>query len=154
MLPSSNTVFLTVIKQMRGFDLMRYWFNLGLSAVVGGLLMLGVAPSLFRGAVQTVWAQGVVDGEAIPDEVVEQFAKVVLALEPFRIEALEQTNNTTDRSSQNEIRREFIRQATEVIESFEMTVPDYNRITIQLRDDAELKTRIEDAIRTIQQEEA
>ncbi|WP_017327971.1 DUF4168 domain-containing protein [Synechococcus sp. PCC 7336] len=89
----------------------------------------------------------------IAPDTVELFARVLLEIEPFRLKALEETNNTADTTAQNEIRRQFIRDATAVIESHNLSVPDYNRLTIQLREDPELKAQIEQAIRSIQLEE-
>ena len=109
-------------------------------------------PVELPGGPQVLAQRGEDDGE-IPDEMIVQFARVVLAIEPFRLKALEETNGTTDRTRQNEIRRAFLRQAATAIEIHDMSIPDYNKIAIQLRDDTELRARVEDAIRMLQQEE-
>ena len=141
---------------MGGSKPMQKWlklgcFKLGGAAILGVVLAAPVSVMAINLAIPAR-AQGTGPSEAVSEETVEQFARVVLALEPFRLKALDDTNSTSDRTEQNDIRREFIRQATEVIEGHEMSVPDYNRITIQLREDDDLKARIEDAIRSLQQE--
>ncbi|MEM9153901.1 MAG: DUF4168 domain-containing protein [Cyanobacteria bacterium P01_F01_bin.33] len=87
---------------------------------------------------------------SVPEAQVALFAKVVLELEPHRQELLEQANRATDETAKLDIKREFIRKATEIIETNEMTVPDYNRITIQLKQDDALKERIESEILRLQ----
>lgn len=89
----------------------------------------------------------------IPADQVALFAKVVLELEPHRQELLERSNQATNETAKLDIKREFIRKATEIIETYELTVPDYNRITIQLKQDDELKEQIESEILRLQQQD-
>ena len=89
----------------------------------------------------------------INDAQVTLFAKVVLAIEPIRIEAQKKATEATDENVKDQIRRDFIRKATEIITSNGMTVGDYNRITLKIRspEGQAVKTRIEREIITLQQ---
>lgn len=92
--------------------------------------------------------------DPVSHDLVDLFAKVVLEIEPYRVEALEASNNSVNDREKDDIQRNFIRQATEILESHGMAVADYNRITIQLRQDDELREQIEAAIRGLQQNDA
>ena len=85
-------------------------------------------------------------------EQIEVFAQVVLAMEPHRVEAHERSQATEDNQTKDQIRREFIRRATEIITDHGMTVPDYNRfvLTLQGEEGDVLKQQIEAQIRQIQ----
>ncbi len=85
-------------------------------------------------------------------EQIEVFAQVVLAMEPHRLEAHDRSQATEDSQTQDQIRREFIRKATEIITDHGMTVPDYNRFVLSLQgEEGEvLKQQIEAQIRQIQ----
>lgn len=113
---------------------MRVITSLGASAIV----LLSSLPALAQ-------SDGVISNADI-----ERYAEVVLAIEPHRQEALNLFNSATGDVERAAIRREFIRTAADIIEAAEMTVTDYNQITIQLRDDLTLKSRVEEAIRTQQ----
>ncbi len=78
---------------------------------------------------------------------IQHYAQIVLAMEPHRLAALERYTTTPDDVEKAAIRREFLRTATQIIEDMDMTVTEYNRITMQLQDDLTLKGRIEEAIR-------
>ena len=95
-----------------------------------------------------------VGGERVSEDLVNLFAKVVLKIEPYRQAAQTASSNAGDSEERNEIRRQFIRQATEIIEANGMTVADYNRIAIELRQDEQLRGEIETAIQDLQQNEA
>ncbi|MGK7912408.1 MAG: DUF4168 domain-containing protein [Synechococcus sp.] len=92
--------------------------------------------------------------DSVPRDLVNLFAKVVLEIEPYRVEALEASNNAVDDREKDGIQRDFIRQATEIVEANGLAVADYNRITIQLRQDDELREQIEAEIRGLQQNDA
>ncbi|NJL98142.1 MAG: DUF4168 domain-containing protein [Synechococcaceae cyanobacterium SM2_3_2] len=79
------------------------------------------------------------------------FAKIVLEIEPHRLEAQE-LSAEAESENREEIRRDFIRQATEIITAVGLTVPDYNRITLAIRseDGQALRDQIEAEIRTLQ----
>ena len=106
----------------------------------------------------SVWNQTFVraqtEADAVPNDLVNLFAKVVLEIEPYRVEALEASNNAIDEREKDDIQRNFIRQATEIVESNGLAVADYNRITIQIRQDSDLREQIEAAIRGLQQDGA
>ncbi|MEO0852109.1 MAG: DUF4168 domain-containing protein [Cyanobacteria bacterium J06648_11] len=121
--------------------------------VAAGLLGIFAGVVLSGGVMLPARAQADTT-EAIPNSQVELFAKVVLELEPFRQDALERSDRANDESTKLTIKREYIRKATEVIETHDLTVPDYNRITIQLKDDETLKSRIETEILRLQKQEA
>lgn len=80
------------------------------------------------------------------------FARVVLEIEPHRLEAQEKSAATEDPDEREQIRRDFIRQVTDILNTLGMTVPDYNRITLAIRsnDGQALRERIEDEVRQLQ----
>ena len=119
-----------------------------LAAVVVGVLSIGSIHVCEAIGTPPALAQGTED--TVPIDLVNLFAKVVLEIEPHRVAALEASNSTSDDREKDEIRRSFIRQATEIIESNGLAVADYNRITIQLRQDSDLREQIEIAIRGLQ----
>ena len=135
---------------------MNLLMNVALWSSIASMLLLlsGEATALkpFPSILQSAVAQVPEDGVTV--DLLERYAKVVLAIEPYRVETAEASNNAEDESEQNEIRRQFIQKATEIIEANGMAVADYNRITIQLRQDEDLKARIEAAIRSHQQDGA
>lgn len=117
-----------------------------LSAAIAGLgLAIGVV---------TLQAVGVLgqanEVEEFTPAQVEQYARVVLAVDPIRRQARERTNAAPDEATQSDIQRNFVRQATDIIERCGLSVPDYNRITIRLGEDAALKNRIEQVVRDLQ----
>lgn len=127
----------------------RYGLWIGIS-LIWGLSWLPVVDATPLPAL----AQASLDAEPeITDEQIKQFAQVVLEMEPFRVEAYEQAEQTEDPDRKDEIRREFIRKATEIITSSGLTVTDYNRITLKIRSDdgKDLKQEIEAEILAIQQ---
>lgn len=119
------------------------WLALMISCSMG--LMTGISPQLLA------QAQSPAPAPFTPEQI-EVFAQVVLAMEPYRLEAHEQSQATEDSQTQDQIRREFIRKATEIITDHGMTVPDYNRfvLTLQGEDGDVLKQQIEAQIRQIQ----
>ncbi|MEO1132865.1 MAG: DUF4168 domain-containing protein [Cyanobacteria bacterium J06639_1] len=127
--------------------------GMAIRAMVAGVLGVWASVAIGAGVMLPARAQANAT-ETIPDSQVELFAKVVLELEPFRQEALERSESADDESAKLTIKREYIRKATEIIETHDFTVPDYNRITIQLKDDEDLKTRIESEILRLQEREA
>ncbi|MDX2271759.1 MAG: DUF4168 domain-containing protein [Cyanobacteriota bacterium] len=129
---------------------MRSWMGGIAVCTVGILGWLGVLPGYELGSPR-VLAQ-TTSQEGISPEQISLFAKVVLELEPHRLEAQKQAEETTDRNAKDEIRRQFIRKATEIITGNGMTVSDYNRITLRLKgsDGEALKTQIEQEILTLQ----
>ncbi len=103
------------------------------AAVVAVMLFLAGSPSL---------AQNLITNADI-----QHYAQVVLAMEPHRLAALEQYTAAANDVEKAAIRREFLRTATRIIEEMDMTVTEYNQITMQLREDLTLKGRIEEVIR-------
>jgi hypothetical protein len=99
-----------------------------------------------------VWAQPDPPTEISPEQVT-LFAKIVLEMEPYRQEAQKQSEATTDETLKKDIRRDFIRKATEIITSNGMTVVDYNRITLRIREEEgkTLKAQVEEEIRKLQE---
>jgi 1,2-phenylacetyl-CoA epoxidase catalytic subunit len=73
-------------------------------------------------------------------------------MEPHRQEAQQRSQAAEDPATKDQIRREFIRTATEIITRHGMTVPEYNRITLWIRSEEgkELKQRIEAEILRLQ----
>lgn len=115
---------------------------------------LSIATTAHQTAISPQPVQAQTSDDSVPNDLVDLFAKVVLEIEPYRVEALEASNNTVDDREKDNIQRDFIRQATEIVESNGLAVADYNRITIQLRQDSELREQIETAIRGLQQNDA
>jgi hypothetical protein len=91
----------------------------------------------------------------LADEQVTMYARIVLEMEPHRREAQQRSQATDDPASKDQIRREFIRTATEIITRHGMSVPDYNRITLLTRSEAgrDLQQRIETEILRLQSED-
>lgn len=91
----------------------------------------------------------------LSDEQVTMYARIVLEMEPHRQEAQKRSQATNDPASKDQIRREFIRTATEIITRHGMTVPDYNRITLLIRSEEgkALQQRIEAEILRLQSED-
>jgi 1,2-phenylacetyl-CoA epoxidase catalytic subunit len=89
--------------------------------------------------------------DAFTPEKLALFAKIVLEIEPHRLEAQDRSAEA-ESGSREEIRRDFIRKATEIITTVGLTVPDYNRITLAIRseDGQALRDQIEAEIRTLQ----
>lgn len=89
---------------------------------------------------------------ALSDEQVTKYARIVLEMEPHRQEAQQRSQATEDPATKDQIRREFIRTATEIITRHGMTVPEYNRITLWIRSEEgkELRQRIEAEILRLQ----
>ena len=135
---------------------MNVWVSLAVFVAIGGTMGAAVSEvtdlSWIRLGARPALAQ--VGGDGVTEDIVNLFARVVLEIEPYRKDALEASSNTDNDSEKNEIRRQFIRQATEIIEANGMTVADYNRIAIQLRQDEDLRGEIESAIRVLQENEA
>jgi len=91
----------------------------------------------------------------LTDEQVAKYARIVLEMEPHRQQAQQRSQATADPASKDQIRREFIRTATEIITRHGMTVPDYNRITLLIRSEEgkALQQRIEAEILRLQSED-
>ncbi len=91
----------------------------------------------------------------LTDEQVTKYARIVLEMEPRRQEAQQRSQATEDPASKDQIRREFIRTATEIITRHGMTVPEYNRITLWIRSEEgeDLRHRIEAEILRLQSED-
>ncbi|MGF1576332.1 MAG: DUF4168 domain-containing protein [Cyanophyceae cyanobacterium] len=89
--------------------------------------------------------------DAFTPEKLALFAKIVLELEPHRLEAQDRSAEA-ESGNREEIRRDFIRKATEIITTVGLTVPDYNLITLAIRseDGQALRDQIEAEIRTLQ----
>lgn len=87
------------------------------------------------------------------DEQLLLFAKVVLTMEPLRQEAQQQASRTTDEAVRDQIRREFLRKATAIMNEQGLSVPEYNRIALKIRtpEGRALKQRIEQEIINLQQ---
>jgi hypothetical protein len=122
---------------------------LGVYSLSLGLTMVGVAGLLLHPFPAIAQTQAV---NGISDEQIVQFAKIVLEMEPFRLEAQKKSESSSDLDVKDEIRREFIRKATQIITSNDMSVPDYNRITLRIRetDGEALKQKIEAEIINLQ----
>ncbi len=90
----------------------------------------------------------------LADEQVTMYARIVLEMEPYRREAQQRSQATDDPATKDQIRRDFIRTATEIITRHGMSVPDYNRITLLTRSEAgrDLQQRIETEILRLQSE--
>ncbi len=97
-------------------------------------------------------AQSVIT-EEVTEEQQELFAKIVLQVEPYRVLAQQTSLNTVDPSEKEDVRRKFIRKATEIITANGMTVPEYNRITLRIRSEegAALRQTIEAQIQALQE---
>ncbi len=119
------------------------WLALVISCSIG--LLGGLTPQI------QAQAQSPAPTIFTPEQI-EVFAEVVLAMEPHRLEAHEQSQSTDDSQTKDQIRREFIRKATEIITDHGMTVPDYNRFVLTLQGDNGdvLKQQVEAQIRQIQ----
>lgn len=91
----------------------------------------------------------------LADEQVTMYARIVLEMEPHRQEAQQRSQATDDPASKDQIRREFIRTASEIITRHGMSVPDYNRITLLIRSEEgrSLQQRIETEILRLQSED-
>ena len=126
----------------------------GALSVAGIFRHTAMEPVFVRSAQAQAPAQAQTGQDPVPSDLVNLFAKVVLEIEPYRVDALEASNNAVDDREKDDIQRNFIRQATEIVESNGLAVADYNRITIQLRQDSELREQIEAAIRGLQQNDA
>ncbi len=118
-----------------------------------GITLMGVVWSLTRPEGQISAFAQVQSAEQMDPEQIKLFAQIVLDMEPYRLEAQAQSENTTDPDTQEQIRREFIRKATEIITNHGMTVPDYNRITLLIRaeEGESLRQDIEAQIRQLQE---
>lgn len=118
-----------------------------------GVTLMGVLWSLSRPEGQISALAQAQTAEQIDAEQIELFAQIVLDMEPHRLEAQAQSENTTDSDTKEQIRREFIRKATEIITNHGMTVPDYNRITLLIRAEEgdTLRQDIEAQIRQLQE---
>ncbi|MFS8907722.1 DUF4168 domain-containing protein [Synechococcus sp. OH2] len=97
-------------------------------------------------------AQTAATSLVLTDEQVAKYARIVLEMEPHRQEAQQRSQATADPASKDQIRREFIRTATEIITRHGMTVPEYNRITLLIRSEEgrDLQQRIEAEILRLQ----
>lgn len=97
-------------------------------------------------------AQTAATSLVLTDEQVAKYARIVLEMEPHRQEAQQRSQATADPASKDQIRREFIRTATEIITRHGMTVPEYNRITLLIRSEEgkALQQRIEAEILRLQ----
>ncbi|MFS8858024.1 DUF4168 domain-containing protein [Synechococcus sp. H55.7] len=97
-------------------------------------------------------AQTAATSLVLTDEQVAKYARIVLEMEPHRQEAQQRSQATADPTSKDQIRREFIRTATEIITRHGMTVPEYNRITLLIRSEEgrDLQQRIEAEILRLQ----
>ncbi|MFQ3585964.1 MAG: DUF4168 domain-containing protein [Cyanobacteriota bacterium] len=93
--------------------------------------------------------------EQVTDEQVTIYARIVLEMEPHRQESQQRSQATDDPASKDQIRREFIRTAQEIITRHGMSVPDYNRITLLIRspEGKALQQRIETEILRLQSED-
>ncbi|MFQ3612178.1 MAG: DUF4168 domain-containing protein [Cyanobacteriota bacterium] len=91
----------------------------------------------------------------LADEQVTIYARIVLEMEPHRQESQQRSQATDDPASKDQIRREFIRTAQEIITRHGMSVPDYNRITLLIRspEGKALQQRIETEILRLQSED-
>jgi 1,2-phenylacetyl-CoA epoxidase catalytic subunit len=118
-----------------------------------GITLTGVLLSLSRPEGQILAFAQVQSADQIDADQIELFAQIVLDMEPHRLEAQAQSENTTDPDTKDQIRREFIRKATEIITTHGMTVPDYNRITLLIRaeEGQSLRQDIEAQIRQLQE---
>lgn len=119
------------------------WISLGLSfGLIGGGINLPTVPAAAQSPTPSAYSQ----------EQIALFAQIVLAMEPHRVEAHTRSQQTDDSQAKDQIRREFIRTATEIITGHGMTVPDYNSIVLSLQgqDGDLLKQQIEAQIRQIQ----
>ncbi|GAB4213899.1 MAG: hypothetical protein OHK0012_10880 [Synechococcales cyanobacterium] len=123
--------------------------TLGLSVVVG--IGLATAP------LETPWAALAQptpsSQEEITPEQVSLFAKVVLTMEPLRQEAQQQANNAPDEAARDQIRRDFLRKATTIMNDNGLAIPTYNRIALRIRtpEGRSLKQQIEQEIINLQQ---
>ncbi len=92
---------------------------------------------------------------ALTDDQVTKYARIVLEMEPHRQETQQRSRVTDDPATKDQIRREFIRTATEIITRHGMSVSEYNRITLWIRSEEgkELKQRIEAEILRLQSED-
>lgn len=100
-------------------------------------------------------AQTPITSGVLTDEQVTKYARIVLEMEPHRQEAQQRSQATDDPASKDQIRREFIRTASEIITRHGMSVPDYNRITLLIRSEEgrDLQQRIEAEILRLQSED-
>ncbi|WP_235278238.1 DUF4168 domain-containing protein [Synechococcus sp. Nb3U1] len=91
----------------------------------------------------------------LADEQVTMYARIVLEMEPYRQESQQRSQATDDPASKDQIRRDFIRTASEIITRHGMSVPDYNRITLLIRspEGQALQRRIEAEILRLQSED-
>lgn len=91
----------------------------------------------------------------LEDEQVTMYARIVLEMEPYRQESQQRSQATDDPASKDQIRRDFIRTASEIITRHGMSVPDYNRITLLIRspEGQALQRRIEAEILRLQSED-
>ncbi len=89
---------------------------------------------------------------ALSDEQVTTYARIVLEMEPYRQASQQRSQATDDPAVKDQIRRDFIRTAQEIITRHGMTVPDYNRITLLIRspEGQALQQRIEKEILRLQ----
>ncbi|MEN9203664.1 MAG: DUF4168 domain-containing protein [Thermostichus sp. DG_1_6_bins_120] len=91
----------------------------------------------------------------LADEQITAYARIVLEMEPYRQESQQRSQATDDPASKDEIRRDFIRTASEIITRHGMSVPEYNRITLLIRspEGQALQQRIEAEILRLQSED-
>ncbi|MGQ9836919.1 MAG: DUF4168 domain-containing protein [Cyanobacteriota bacterium] len=103
-------------------------------------------------AVAQTPAPVLLSNEQVTDEQVTTYARIVLEMEPYRQESQQRSQATDDPASKDQIRRDFIRTASEIITRHGMTVPEYNRITLLIRspEGQALQKRIETEILRLQ----
>ncbi len=123
--------------------------NLAQKGLVGLIWVCTWIPVL---GISLALAQTPTPSLVLTDDQVRKYARIVLEMEPHRQEAQQRSQATADPASKDQIRREFIRTATEIITRHGMTVPEYNRITLLIRSEEgrDLRHRIEAEILRLQ----